>query len=65
MRPTYQETIALLPSEKWFVTHSSLEEGSLIVVSVGGDWGGDNAGCSGIGLASLSKFSDYIGVGLL
>lgn len=45
--------------EKWFVTHSSLEEGSLIVVSVG--VGGDNAGCSGIGLASLSKFSDYIG----
>lgn len=60
MRPTYQETIALLPLEKWFVTHSSLEEGSLIVVSVGGV-GGDNAGCSGIGLASLSKFSDYIG----
>ena len=59
MRPTYQETTALLPLKKWFVTHSSLEEGSLIVVSVGKKK--DNAGCAGIRLASLSNFSDYIG----
>ena len=59
MRPTYQETTALLPLKKWFVTHNSLEGGSLIVVSVGKKK--DNAGCAGIGLASLSNFSDYIG----
>lgn len=62
MKPTYQETTPLLPLKKWFVTYTFLEKGSLIVVS-GGGWGGrgENAGCSGIGLASLSKFSDYIG----
>lgn len=43
MRPTYQETTALLPLKKWFVTHSSLEKGSLIVVSGGGGEGGVGA----------------------
>lgn len=42
------------------VCYSQFPRGRLlIVVSVGKKK--DNAGCAGIGLASLSNFSDYIG----
>lgn len=43
------------------VCYSQFPRGRFTDCGFCGGVGGDNAGCSGIGLASLSKFSDYIG----